>query len=313
MSEKIYKGKKFFNVLNTHHFDIQRKIVSNMTTESWQNIPHVGAVYEPDVTDFIEKFNQLKADGDLNDISINTLMLRVIVEGIKACPQINGHINFNKAFVTGKIEHYSDINISMPMLLPNGSMMTINLHNFEDKKLTEMNDYISDVRRKLENTNVGEAMFSVSMDNTLTALKKGKLTTVLGRLAGAKIGKHKVKTLSGNAKKEYDKISDKDKIVKEDIEQGTITISNLGSVYRGSNCRPSIIEVIPPQICAVGIGPISENPGVYTVNGKKEIGIRKYMPMLIVFDHRALDFGDVSPFMQKLDEIFATPEIIESL
>lgn len=300
-------------MLNSHHFDIQRKIVSNMTTESWQNIPHAGAVYEPDVTEFIEKYNSLRKEGKLQNISINTLLLRLIVEGIKACPDINGHIEFNKTFVTGKIEHYADINISMPMVLPNGSMMTINLHNFENKSLTEMNDYIENVRLKLDNTNVDEAMFSVSMDNTITALKNGKIPTVIGRLAGAKIGKHKIKTLKGSEKKKYDSIPSTQRIVKEDIEQGTITVSNFGSVYRGSKCRPTIIEVVPPQLCAIGIGPMSENPGVHTVNGVKEIGIRKYIPMLIVFDHRALDFGEVAPFMKKLDELFASPNVIETL
>ena len=38
---------------NTIHFGIQRKIVSNMTAESWETIPHVTYNYEPDVTAFI--------------------------------------------------------------------------------------------------------------------------------------------------------------------------------------------------------------------------------------------------------------------
>ena len=34
------------DVVKTEHFGIQRKIVANMTTESWQNIPHVTYTYE---------------------------------------------------------------------------------------------------------------------------------------------------------------------------------------------------------------------------------------------------------------------------
>ena len=197
----------------------------------------------------------------------------------------------------------------MPMIMPDESMMTINLHNFESRDIKNMQNYINDVRRKLDNTNITEAMFSVSMENTINLLKKLKIGTVFGRLAGAKLGKYRIKTLSGKAKKEYKKIPEKDRIVKQDIEQGTITVSNLGSIYRGSACRPTIIEVIPPQLCAIGLGPIHEAPGV--VNG--EIAPRSYLPMLIVFDHRALDFGDAAPFMKKLDEIFANPDIIDSL
>ncbi len=309
MNQKEYKGKKYFEAVQSNHFDLQRKIVSNMTSESWETIPHAGVVYEPDVTEFIARFKEMKNQGKFQNISINTLMLRVIVEGLKACPALNGHIQFNRLFLKGKIEYYKDINISMPMIMPDDSMMTINLHNFESRNITEMQEYIDDVRRKLENTNITEAMFSVSMDNTISALKKLKIGTVFGRLAGAKLGKYRVKTLSGKAKKEYQKIPEKDRIVKQDIEQGTITISNLGSIYRGSTCRPTIIEVIPPQLCAIGLGAVYETPGV--VNG--EIKPRSYIPFLIIFDHRALDFGDAAPFMRKLDEIFANPDILENL
>ena len=43
-------------ILKTEHFGIQRKIVANMTTESWQNIPHVTYTYEPDVTEFMIEY-----------------------------------------------------------------------------------------------------------------------------------------------------------------------------------------------------------------------------------------------------------------
>ncbi len=309
MNQIEYKGKKYFETVKSTHFDLQRKIVANMTSESWEAIPHAGVIFEPDVTEFMSRFKELKNQGKFEGISINTLMLRIIVEGLKACPALNGHIEFNRLFLKGKIENYKDINISMPMIMPDESMMTINLHNFESRSMADMQEYINDVRRKLENTNVTEAMFSVSMDNTISALKKFKIGTVFGRLAGAKLGKYRVKTLSGKAKKEYKKIPEKDRIVKTDIEQGTITISNLGSIYRGSICRPSIIEVIPPQLCAIGLGAVYDAPGV--VNG--EVKPRSYVPMLIIFDHRALDFGDAAPFMRKLDEIFANPDIIETL
>ena len=309
MEQKEYKGKKYFETVKSTHFDLQRKIVSNMTSESWETIPHAGVVYEPDVTEFMARFKELKKQGKLEGISINTLMLRVIVEGLKVCPALNGHIQFNRLFLKGKIEYYKDINISMPMIMPDESMMTINLHNFESRSMADMQEYIDDVRRKLENTNITEAMFSVSMDNTISALKKLKIGTVFGRLAGAKLGKYRVKTLSGKAKKEYKKIPEKDRIVRTDIEQGTITVSNLGSIYRGSTCRPSIIEVIPPQLCAIGLGAVYEGAGV--VDG--QVVPRSFLPMLIIFDHRALDFGDAAPFMRRLDEVFANPDILETL
>ena len=47
------------NIRNTEHFGIQRKIVAAMTTDSWQNIPHVSYMYEPDVTAFYKEFKKI--------------------------------------------------------------------------------------------------------------------------------------------------------------------------------------------------------------------------------------------------------------
>ena len=100
--------------------------------------------------------------------------------------------------------------------------------------------------------------------------------------------------------KNYNSIPADERLTKEDIEQGTITITSTGSVYRGSHNTMSVIEVIPPQISAIGIGSISEKPGIYTDrNGEKQIGIRMFLPVLLAFDHRALDFDDLTPFFKK--------------
>ncbi|MDE6659292.1 MAG: 2-oxo acid dehydrogenase subunit E2, partial [Eubacterium sp.] len=299
---------------NTIHFGIQRKIVANMTTESWENIPHVTYNYEPDVTEFMIEYQRLNAGAEPKDkITLNTLMLKIITEGLKANPIMNSHIEFDKKLVRGEIQTFEDINISMPMVLPSGEMMTINLHNFENKNLNEMVHYINDVNRRVANTDLNEVMFDVSLDNTLTALKKGNIKQTLFRLIGSKTGKHKVKTLSGKAKHEYYKIPEEDRLTKRDIEQGTITVSNIGSVYRNQRGETCLLEIIPPQVCAIALGAVQDKP-VVVVNeaGEKEIAIRQIMPLCIAFDHRALDFGEIVPFLKKLDEIFEAPEIIHT-
>lgn len=301
-------------ITETINFGIQRKIVANMTTESWQNIPHVAYVYEPDVTDFMKEYKTLNVDRIGSDkITINTLMMRVIVEGLKAAPIMNAHIKYNQKFVTGQINVIEDVNISMPTILPNGEMMTLNLHDFDKMNLDEMTDEINNVNRKAQNTNLTEAMFEVSMDNTITALKKGQIFKVLGRLLGAKVGKGKVKTLSGKARKEYLSIPESDRLTKRDIEQGTITISNIGSTYREQKGFAALLEIIPPQVTAICVCAVGDKPAVVTDEfGNKSVGIRQVLPMCVAFDHRALDFGEVIPFLKRLDHIFAHPEIIHT-
>ncbi len=300
--------------INTVNFGIQRKIVANMTSESWETIPHVTYNYEPDVTNFMKEYKKLNLNRRGADkITLNTLMLKVIIEGLKAAPIMNSHISFNRKLVRGQINTFEDINISMPMLMPTGEMMTVNLHNFESKNLDEMTDYIADIKKRLEKTDLNEAMFEVSLDNTVTALKKGKIMQAIYRIIGSKTGKHRVKTLSGKAKKEYESIPKTERLTKKDIEQGTVTVSNIGSLYRGQRGGMGLLEIIPPQVCAFGIGAVQEKPIVVTEsNGEKSIEARQILPICIAFDHRALDFGEVVPFLKRLDSIFENPNEIHS-
>lgn len=298
--------------INTTHFGIQRKIVANMTSESWETIPHVTYMYEPDVTEFMKAYKKLNLNRSGADkISVNTLILKVICEGLKAAPAMNAHMHFNRKLVRGSIDTFKNIDISMPMILPNGEMMTVNLHDFEDKNLDEMTDYIQDVYRRAENTDLNEAMFEVSLDNTLTALKSGKIGQAVCRLIGSKTGKHKVNTLHGAAKKAYESIPVEDRLTKRDIEQGTVTVSNLGSVYRAGRGAAALLEIIPPQVTAFGVGAIQDKPVVVTdAFGEKHVEARQVLPICIAFDHRALDFGDIVPFLQALDSIFENPQIM---
>lgn len=296
-------------VINHEHFGIARKIVSNMTAESWETIPHAVVTYEPEVTKFLDVIKEINKDKSKEErLTINTVMLRVIVEGIKACPAINAHIKFNRRLVRGEVKTFENIDISMPMILKSGEMMTINMHGMESKSISQMKDAIADSSRRANNSDLNEVMFEVSLDNTLNGLKQGKISQTINRLIGSKTGKHKVKTLKGKAKKEYYSIPESDRLTKHDIEQGTITISNLGSVCRDWNGLCTILEIIPPQVCAIALGatqlvPIAEEDGTVRTGYK--------LPMTIAFDHRALDMCDVVPFMNRLNEIFANPEIIK--
>ena len=38
-----------------------------------------------------------------------------------------------------------------------------------------------------------------------------------------------------------------------------------------------------------------------------------YLPICMVFDHRALDFGDITPLIKAMDSIFQKPAVIHSL
>ncbi len=294
--------------LNTEHFGIQRKIVANMTSESWREIPHVSYMYEADVTELYDMYKEMNTQY-LNRITFNTLVLKIITEGLKAAPVMNSHLDFNRKLVRGQINTFENIDISMPTILPDGKMMTVNLRNFESRNLDEMTAYINDITRRAENTDLNEALFSVSFQDTLRKLKKGHILKTVFRLIGSKTGKHRVRTLTGKTKKEYESIPETERLTAYDLEQGTVTVSNIGSTYLGQKGAMALLEIVPPQVCAFGVGAVQKR-AVVTENDKIEA--RKILPVCIAFDHRAIDFGDIVPFMKRLDEIFENPEIIYS-
>lgn len=298
-------------VYKTENFKIARKIVSNMTTESWNDIPHATMSYEADVTELLTECKKLNSISK-EKITVNTLMLKIICEGLKAAPKMNCTLEFNKKLVRGTLNYHDNIDISMPMILHTGEMMTVNMHDMGNKNLDEMTRAINDTARRANNSDMNEVMFEVSLDNTLTGLKHGKILQTLRRLYGSKMpGRHQVKTLKGKAKKEYYSIPEKDRLTKHDIEQGTTTISNLGSIYRAQRGECFLLEIIPPQVSAFAVNAIQKKPIVTEDEyGNDKIEIKKILPITIAIDHRALDYGDVVPFFEKLDEIFSNPHMI---
>lgn len=302
-------------LIKEEHFGIARKIVSNMTSESWESIPHCTLTYEADVTELFTECKKLNADCTDKEkkITINTVMLKIICEGLKVAPKMNTHLDFNRKLVRGCLKYFDNIDISMPMILPSGEMMTVNMHNMGDKTLSEISAAVNEAARRARNSNMEEVMYEVSLDNTLTGLKNGKILQTIRRLYGSKTGKHKVKNLKGEAKKKYYSIPVTERLTKHDIEQGTTTISNLGSIYREQKGECALLEIIPPQTTAFAINAAQKRPVVVTdENGKDAIQTRLIMPITIAIDHRALDYGDVVPFMRRLDEIFDNPSVIQS-
>lgn len=302
------------NITNTEHFGLQRKIVANMTSESWQNIPHVTYNYEADMTDILTELKKINLQRKKEDkITVNTLMLKVIAEGLKAAPAMNAHLDYNSFLVRGRIDTFDEINISIPMVMSDGRMMTVNVRGFEKMGLDEISDKIADVRRRMENTILEEAMYEASFANTINELKKGKILKAAGRLFGAKTGKHRIRLLSGEERRNYYSISEEDRLTGYDIEQGTVTVSNLGSLDRNLTGSVSLLEIIPPQVAAFGIGAIQDKVVCATDScGVKSADFRKILPICIAFDHRALDFGDVIPFIRRCNQIFENPRIIRN-
>lgn len=264
---------KMGNSNTTDHrevFDSQRKIVAHMTSKSWKKVPHVSYIYQPDITDFYAEYRKIAGK---DRITINTIMLKVIAEGLLSAPTLNAHLEYNDETKKGQLQYKKDINISIPWQMPNGTMFPLAIHKVNELSLTEIAESIARLGEKVEKTDLTE-LVGMLVKETPSSTTNGGLTV-------------------------------------EDIKGGTVTVSNVGSLYKEQKGHFSLLEIIPPEVFVVGIGAIQEIAGVYSdENGSKQIGIRKVLPMTLVFDHRAVDFSALVPFLKKLDEIFAFPSVI---
>lgn len=292
-------------IIKSHPFGIQRKIVANMTADSNRNIPHVTYMYEADVTEFFAYYKELNANNPADKkITFNTVILKVIAEALKKVPNLNAHLDFNRKLVRGKLHIIKEINITMPMIFPNGEMMTVNLIDFGNKNIYEMTEYIDNLKKKMDNSNLEHAMFEVSLRDTLIELCKGHPILAFYRAIGSLTGKDRLKFKAKEIKEHYS-IPRHKRVTVDDLKQGTVMVTNFGSLYPNQKGAGAMLEIIPPQVTAYAIGAVTKKPVVITENGEDKIVIRSILPICIAFDHRALDFDDIIPMIKAFDEIFS--------
>lgn len=92
------------------------------------------------------------------------------------------------------------------------------------------------------------------------------------------------------------------KVLPDELVGGTFTITNLG-MYDIDAFTP-LINL--PEIAILGVGRIQDKPAVY--NG--EICIRKLMWLSLNFDHRLVDGGPASRFLQYIKQLVEDPDLM---
>jgi pyruvate dehydrogenase E2 component (dihydrolipoamide acetyltransferase) len=287
-------------------FDIRQKIISSSTGLGW-TAPHVAYIHEADVTELIIEFNKLNYLKPTDKkIALNTVLIRIMIEGIKSVPAVNGHVYHNKWLASGNIRIMDSIDINIPVLLPDQRMITVKLPDCGNKSLDEISLHINQLMNKLKNTNIDIALLNVGLEDTLKQIIKGNIFRALGRILGLKWGKNKLKSVNKHEKDIYKRISKTLRLCNDDLDIGSITISNLGAAVSGTNGFPALIDLVHPQIMAIGIGPLQEKPKIHN----SQIVARKIIPFCIVFDHRALDFGTVAPLIRNIDTVLGKPDVI---
>jgi len=278
-------------------FDLFRKVVAHMTTQSWREIPHVAYVYEPDVTDFYREFQRFNRNRR-EKISLNTLILKVVAEGLKQAPALNAKLRYNDKTARGRLEEQASIHVAIPWLLSDGQMITPVVADVGNLSLEELSGAVALLADKIERTDMEELLTGAALAKTYADFGQFKFGGLLRILA----------SLPTLKKRQKSKVPDSEKLLPKDLLSATITVSNIGSLYKEQQGYFALLEIVPPQVCAIGVGALSERAGVVA----NRVAVRTILPMCIAFDHRGLDFNEVIPFLKALDHIFAHPELIRT-
>lgn len=93
------------------------------------------------------------------------------------------------------------------------------------------------------------------------------------------------------------------KLSAEDMRNGTITISNIGSV--GGGFFTPVINY--PEVAILGVGTISQQP---IVNAEGEIVVGRVMKLSLSFDHRIVDGATAQKAMNNIKRLLADPELM---
>ncbi|MDT2644003.1 dihydrolipoyllysine-residue acetyltransferase [Enterococcus dongliensis] len=93
------------------------------------------------------------------------------------------------------------------------------------------------------------------------------------------------------------------KLAAEDMRNGTVTISNIGSV--GGGWFTPVINY--PEVAILGVGTIAQQP---IVNAEGEIAVGRVMKLSLSFDHRIVDGATAQKAMNNIKRLLADPELL---
>lgn len=234
-------------------------------------------------------------------------MLRVLAEGLKAAPRLNAHMDYKFNASCGRLIIKKHIDVAVPMLI-NGETFPIKIRNLEERNLKETAEEFERLTKTLETTDVDRLLFDIILQRLIGFVLKGKLASTAAQIATGYVGKYKVAKLSGL----FEHVPhDETSLQVDDLNEGSVCLTNLGSLYKGLNGNVTYAPILYPQVFIMAMGAVQDRDYAFkNEDGVVDIATKKILPINVMFDHRLGGFNDVIPFIKRLDEIFANPECI---
>ena len=93
------------------------------------------------------------------------------------------------------------------------------------------------------------------------------------------------------------------KLAAADMRNGSVTISNIGSV--GGGFFTPVINY--PEVAILGVGTIAQQA---IVNAEGELAVGRVMKLSLSFDHRIVDGATAQKAMNNIKRLLADPELL---
>lgn len=300
----------------TEYMSLADKMMSNVFVNGQRNSPTVCSIYEADVTELMKAYTELREKCGYR-LTLNTLMLKVLVEGLKAAPRLNAHYYYNHFSTSGRLVIKKNINVSMAICKSDGSTFQMKLQHLEEKSLREIAEMSASARERLGRAELDDVMFEVSRQRIVGDLSKGKLLSPMAQALCGSFGKGKVLELSKTLKSDFLILTGKKRLqpdcdVKiEELNEGTVCFTNWGAICENPAFNIVSGPMMYPQVFLFSVGRVREEKYAYEdEEGNVRLGTRQILPLGLNFDHKIGGAYELTPFIKRLEEIFASPEII---
>lgn len=298
------------HVSDTHVslFDIQRRVVAHKTLEGWRTAPHACMGIEFDVTHLMAFVDELRQESaNAPRITLNSVLIKIIAEGVKASPEMNAHIEYRPISGVGKLVMHRTINIAAPLRMPDGRTLAPTLLDAGGKSLLEICAAMEDLKRRARNTNLDILLRDAALSDTWRRLRGGDWRVLL-RLYPNLLGRYRLPRVPRREQRRYKCIPESDRITPDNLTAATLLVSNAGSLLPGRRFTIQMLEIIQPHTTAIALAPVARKPlVVQDEEGIERVEVRSVLPMTICVDHRAMDLEHVRGFIETVEELCADP------
>lgn len=294
--------------------DIRSRVFSNALVNAQREIPAVCCTYNADITQFWKAYEALKESCGYS-LPFNTLMIKVLVEGLKTAPRLNAHIEYDHHATSGRLIIKKHIDVTVPICSDDGKTFQVKARQLEDKSLAEIAAQLEEIKYRLGKTNMKRAYFNVAGQRMAGYAAKGKVRSTFAQFRSAYFGKNKIAVFSKLFKKKYyTKNATKTKyegLHADDFTEGTVCFTNWGTLYDRLDVNITYISPMYPSVFLLAAGRVKDESFAFkNEQGQVDIGTKKVLPLTLIFDHKVGGAADIMPFIQRMDEIFDAPQEI---